>query len=71
MSFAHFGVGSGDIMLDNVQCTGEELTLLDCPAITDHNCNHIEDAGVICGIYPLSSGQMPPGIHIAYIIFIC
>ena len=59
MSFAHFGVGSGDIMLDNVQCTGEELTLLDCPASTDHNCTHNKDAGVICGncpyqVYPVA-----------------
>ena len=59
MSLASFGVGTGDIVLDNVQCTGEELTLLQCTAITDHNCNHIEDAGVICGNYPYPVGKYP------------
>ena len=52
MRLAYFGVGTGDIVLDDVQCTGEEQTLLECPAITDHNCIHDEDAGVICGNYP-------------------
>ena len=47
---AYFGVGNGKIALDNVQCTGEEKTLLECPTSTDHNCNHVEDAGVICGM---------------------
>ena len=50
MSLSYFGVGTGDIVLDNVQCTGEEQTLLQCTTSTDHNCNHIEDAGVICGM---------------------
>ena len=53
-------------MLDNVQCTGEELTLLQCPAITDHNCTHNEDAGVICGNYPYQ--VYPVGICIQQIV---
>ena len=48
-SSAYFGVGTGDIVLDDVQCTGSEMTLLECTATTSHNCGHYEDAGVTCG----------------------
>lgn len=48
---AGYGRGSGPITLDNVVCTGSEARLIDCPAnpIGTHNCDHGEDAGVICG----------------------
>ena len=45
---AHFGEGTGEIVLDNVQCTGNESRLIDCAAITTHNCGHHEDASVTC-----------------------
>ena len=47
---AHFGPGSGDIFLDNVDCTGSESSLLDCPHSTSVYCfrGHSEDAGVRC-----------------------
>ena len=43
-----FGGGSGRIVLDNVQCVGNEASLSDCPALSVHNCDHSEDAGVRC-----------------------
>ncbi|KAF7251619.1 HHIP-like protein 1 [Varanus komodoensis] len=48
---AEFGEGhSLPILLDDIQCTGHEKNLLECTHadIGVHNCNHNEDAGVIC-----------------------
>lgn len=49
-SSAHYGQGSGEIFLDDVKCTGEEGSLLQCNhrGIGNHNCGHGEDAGVKC-----------------------
>ena len=49
-SNAHFGVGSGPIFLDDVQCTSSSEQLLECPSrpILSHNCLHSSDAGVGC-----------------------
>ena len=48
---AAFGEGRGPIWLDDVQCTGNENSLLDCPhsALGNTNCGHYYDVGVICG----------------------
>lgn len=53
---AFFGRGTGAIVLDNVQCTGSEPTLLSCTTnpIGNHNCAHNEDAGVECQPAPFS-----------------
>ena len=42
--------GNGPIVLDDVQCSGGEQSLLECnsSALLAHNCRHYEDAGVIC-----------------------
>ena len=49
-SNAFFGEGTLDIFMDNVECTGEEASIADCPfnGWGSHNCRHLEDAGVSC-----------------------
>ena len=53
---AHFGPGSGDIFLDNLQCSGVEHSLGQCAhsGWSEHNCGHHEDASVICSGSPSS-----------------
>ena len=48
-----FGLGEDSILLDEVQCVGNEARLIDCPRANDmmigqHDCIHFEDAGVEC-----------------------
>ena len=43
-----FGGGSGQISLAEVQCSGYETSLSNCPALSVHNCDHSKDAGVRC-----------------------
>ena len=45
---AYYGQGTGPIQLDNVQCTGSEVNLLQCSHSTIDNCGHSEDAGIRC-----------------------
>ncbi|XP_057634707.1 deleted in malignant brain tumors 1 protein-like [Chionomys nivalis] len=60
---AYFGPGSGDIFLDNLQCSGMEHYLGQCPhsGWSEHNCGHHEDAGVICSDSDGPPPPMPPG----------
>ena len=47
---AHFGPGTGHIHLDDVGCSGSEISIMECAhsGIGNHNCDHSEDAGVVC-----------------------
>ncbi|NXA56740.1 DMBT1 protein, partial [Nothocercus julius] len=51
---AHFGQGSDPIWLDDVDCLGREAALSECraPSWGSHNCNHGEDASVVCSGVP-------------------
>ena len=46
-----YGSGNGSIILDNVVCNGIEDNLLLCAhnELFDTNCDHTEDAAVVCG----------------------
>ncbi|XP_014059927.1 uncharacterized protein [Salmo salar] len=47
---AYFGQGSGPIWQDDVGCSGWECSITQCPHTGGgtYNCNHGNDAGVIC-----------------------
>ena len=46
----HYGLGKGQIWLDDLQCRGNETNLGQCAhgGWAQHNCNHSQDAGVRC-----------------------
>ena len=47
---AYFGEGTGEILLDDVFCEGNESSLADCEQaeVGDHDCAHFEDVSVVC-----------------------
>ena len=49
-AYQKFVEGTGDIMLDDVDCTGTEYFIVDCKhnGYKKHNCDHSKDVGVIC-----------------------
>ena len=54
---AYYGQGSGRIWLDNLNCTGNELTIGECSHAGwgMHNCGLFQDAGVQC--YPTNGNS--------------
>ena len=48
--FATFVQGNGTIWMDDVRCTGNERSLTECrhKGWGKHNCDHRQDAGVVC-----------------------
>uniref|UniRef100_A0A4W6E315 Soluble scavenger receptor cysteine-rich domain-containing protein SSC5D n=1 Tax=Lates calcarifer TaxID=8187 RepID=A0A4W6E315_LATCA len=47
---AFYGRGQDQVWMDDVECTGHEKSLTDCPhrGFGEHDCDHAEDAGVEC-----------------------
>ncbi len=58
--FTGFTNGVGQIWLDDVQCRGTEIRLIDCPHLPlgTHNCVHFEDAGVRCTVATCTQGAI-------------
>lgn len=47
---AYYGRGHNQVWLDDVECIGHEKSLSDCShrGFGEHDCDHNEDAGVLC-----------------------
>ena len=45
-----YGPGTGEIWLDDLNCSGEETTIEDCSDLEwgVNNCHHIEDVSIRC-----------------------
>ncbi|CAJ0962253.1 unnamed protein product [Ranitomeya imitator] len=65
--WAHYGQGKGPVLLDEVECLGNESSLDFCQKNDwgHHNCDHIEDAGVSCNPYTDGSVRLSGGQNIA------
>ena len=50
MNISAYGVGPGQIWLDDVRCTGTEKHIANCSHADwgVHNCGHYEDVAVSC-----------------------
>ncbi|XP_076860595.1 scavenger receptor cysteine-rich type 1 protein M130-like [Brachyhypopomus gauderio] len=60
---SYFGPGSGQIWMDDVDCSGSESTLMNCRSAEwgKHNCNQTKTAGVICSGVRLVGGSRCSG----------
>lgn len=51
---AFFGMGTDQVWMDDIHCTGAEDALAECPhrGFGENDCEHNEDAGVVCSGKP-------------------
>ena len=51
---SEYGAGDGEIWLENLECTGEETTVLECNAgdFGENFCWHFEDVSISCSYEP-------------------
>ncbi|XP_047283832.1 T-cell differentiation antigen CD6 isoform X8 [Homo sapiens] len=64
----HFTPGRGPIHRDQVNCSGAEAYLWDCPGLPgQHYCGHKEDAGAVCSasrsLHNLSTPEVPASVQ--------
>ncbi len=65
-----FGLGSGPVFLENLDCLGNEEDLLNCSGSTVgiKTCEHTRDAGVFCSsLFSLLSSHLLPYLFIFYV----
>ena len=49
---SHFGPVPTNFAMDNVNCTGDEMSIFDCAHDTADDCDSDEGAGVMCSNDP-------------------
>ena len=56
---SRYGPGTGFVLLDNVQCIGNETSIADCAhrGWAIHDCDHAKDVSVACGTSPVQRGK--------------
>ena len=64
---SQFGNGSGNILLDELDCDGNETSILQCKfdPWTINNCNYNEWVGVSCIVDMVTSDCDPSGVSCA------
>ncbi|XP_019639400.1 PREDICTED: neurotrypsin-like [Branchiostoma belcheri] len=61
ISFGYFGRGAGPVLMDEVECSGGERSVVQCfhNGWYVHDCSHAEDAGVLCQAAPTVPTDVP------------